>query len=181
MDQKISELLSEKLTPMEIRNKEFKKAMWGYTPQEVIEFLDTLSKAWERMLKTQKELNEKIRLLQAEQSVLRVKEQEIEQLRKEANEEAKRLREKADEEAKERFKEMQTKADEIRLQTEEWLTSVISEVEEAQKWRSNFISSFKARLDECNALIERTPEDGAVESQLAKFIREKASQPSKNN
>lgn len=48
------------LTPMEIHNKEFKKAMRGYKEEEVDEFLDKVVTDFERLYRENGELKDKI-------------------------------------------------------------------------------------------------------------------------
>lgn len=52
-----------KLTPMDINNKEFKKGLRGYNPEEVDEFLDEIVDNYEEMYKENANLKEKIQIL----------------------------------------------------------------------------------------------------------------------
>lgn len=52
-----------KLTPMDINNKEFKKGIRGYNPEEVDEFLDEIVDNYEEMYKENANLKEKIQIL----------------------------------------------------------------------------------------------------------------------
>ncbi|WP_244835332.1 DivIVA domain-containing protein [Clostridium sp. BJN0001] len=49
-----------KLTPMDINNKEFKKSLRGYNPDEVDEFLDQIVDSYEELYKTNLQLKEKL-------------------------------------------------------------------------------------------------------------------------
>lgn len=49
-----------KLTPMDINNKEFKKSLRGYNPDEVDEFLDQVVDSYEELYKTNVQLKEKL-------------------------------------------------------------------------------------------------------------------------
>jgi cell division initiation protein len=49
-----------KLTPMDINNKEFKKVMRGYSPEEVDEFLDEIIENYEELYKDNGKLREKL-------------------------------------------------------------------------------------------------------------------------
>jgi cell division initiation protein len=48
------------LTPMEINNKEFKKVLRGYNPEEVDEFLDKITEDYEEIFRENKILKEKL-------------------------------------------------------------------------------------------------------------------------
>lgn len=63
-----------KITPLEIRQKNFEKKLRGYDKDEVSAFLLSLSNEWERVLDENKEL--KIKLDQAEKEVQKLREVE---------------------------------------------------------------------------------------------------------
>lgn len=63
-----------KITPLEIRQKNFEKKLRGYDKDEVSAFLMSLSNEWERVLDENKEL--KIKLDQAEKEVKKLREVE---------------------------------------------------------------------------------------------------------
>lgn len=63
-----------KITPLEIRQKEFEKKLRGFDKDEVNAFLLSLSNEWERLLDENKELS--IRLKQAEKEVGKLREVE---------------------------------------------------------------------------------------------------------
>ena len=51
------------LTPMDINNKEFKKGMRGYNPDEVDDFLDEVIENYEEIYKENSSLKEKLSTL----------------------------------------------------------------------------------------------------------------------
>jgi cell division initiation protein len=63
-----------KITPIEIRQKEFVKAFRGYEKEEVDAFLMSLSKEWERIVEENRELAKKFE--QAEREIIRLREVE---------------------------------------------------------------------------------------------------------
>ncbi|MGL4873657.1 MAG: DivIVA domain-containing protein [Clostridium sp.] len=52
-----------KLTPMDINNKEFKKGLRGYNPDEVDEFLDEVIENYEELFKENSKMKERITIL----------------------------------------------------------------------------------------------------------------------
>lgn len=52
-----------KLTPMDINNKEFKRGLRGYNPEEVDEFLDEVVENYEELYKDNSKLREKVTTL----------------------------------------------------------------------------------------------------------------------
>jgi cell division initiation protein len=63
-----------KITPIEIRQKEFLKAFRGYEKEEVDAFLNSLSKEWERVMEENRELEKKFET--AEREIFRLREVE---------------------------------------------------------------------------------------------------------
>ncbi len=63
-----------KITPLEIRQRDFEKKLRGYDKDEVNAFLKSLSNEWERVLEENKELN--IKLQQSEKEVSKLREVE---------------------------------------------------------------------------------------------------------
>ncbi len=53
-----------KLTPLDIRHKEFKRGMRGYSDVEVDEFLDNVADEFERVFKENIELSERLEAMQ---------------------------------------------------------------------------------------------------------------------
>ena len=76
MEAKTPEAQSLKLMPQEIRSHEFGKSMWGYSPREVVEFLEGTAAAWEKVQRHEKELLEKVKNMSEE--LVRWKNKEIE-------------------------------------------------------------------------------------------------------
>ena len=57
-----------KLTPMDINNKEFKRGLRGYNPDEVDEFLDEVVDNYEELYKENGKLKEKLEVLEEQVS-----------------------------------------------------------------------------------------------------------------
>ena len=174
MELKLSEALCDKLTPVEIKNKEFKRTLWGYSPAEVIDFLDNTAKTWEKVQRREKDILEKLKGLEQELGKWKAKESELVHQAQSASHEAAKLKEEVQKEAAKMLEEVSTKADEIRCRTEEWLVNVISEVEKTERKRDSFVTAFRAALDQHYALLE-SGQDGLkpMEAQLEKFLQER--------
>lgn len=171
MSRKTFETLSDALTPNEVKNKDFKRSPFGYSPHQVIEFLDTVSKAWERVQRREKELIEEIRTLNEELDAQKSREVEIEQMKVRAMEEAEKIREQGRQEAARYFEEVKSRSEDIRGKTEEWLTTLISQVEETERRRNSFLTAFKAALDQHYELLNSDLEKNrGLEEQLTHFL-----------
>ncbi|MGL4761544.1 MAG: DivIVA domain-containing protein [Sarcina sp.] len=99
-----------KLTPMEINNKEFKKAIRGYAQEEVDEFLDRVVEEYEALYKENSKLKEKLdtaneriqhhsQIENTIQNTLILAQETAEQSRKTSQEEADRIIRKANDTA----------------------------------------------------------------------------------
>jgi cell division initiation protein len=160
MENKQQESLAEKISPTELKNKEFKKVMLGYSPEEVVAFLDSTAKAWTHVQKREKELLQKIESLNAEISHWRQREGEINRVKQDAIKEAETIVSEASREAEKLFRQVEDKAQEIRVKTEEWLAEVINQVQETERQRSNFMTAFRSALDSHYELIRNEQETG---------------------
>ncbi len=60
-----------KISPIEIRKKEFEKAFRGYEKEEVDAFLQTLSQEWEKVQEESRELQRKVEFLEKEVTRMR--------------------------------------------------------------------------------------------------------------
>ena len=169
MEKKIPEALSLKLTPNEIKNREFKRTAWGYSPKEVVGFLDTTAKTWEKVQKHEKELVTIIESLKDEIRAWELRENQIAEIHKRALKDAERMREEATNQAEKIFKEVEETANQVRRRTEEWLASAIAEVEETERQKMNFMNAFKSALDSHYALIKT--EEVSTESLGSKLNR----------
>ena len=73
--------VSQKMSPTEIKNRDFKKVMRGYSPPEVIGFLDEVAKTWEKVQKNERVLIRKIQSLSDEIDKWKAREGELDQLK----------------------------------------------------------------------------------------------------
>jgi DivIVA domain-containing protein len=172
MSSKTFEPTSEAIGPTEIKNKEFKRTVWGYAPQEVVDFLDVTAKAWERVQRHEKEMLDEIRSLRMEIDRWKAREAEVNEINRQAQLDAEELLQETKKEADLLFAQARNKAEEVRQQTEAWLAKVISEVEDMERKREHFVAAFRTALDQHYHLLE---EDGGplkkpFETRLDRFI-----------
>lgn len=158
MDPRLSSALQNKETtrptPEEISSKEFKRVLWGYAPEEVLTHLQQLAKNWEKALKTEKEQAEKIQAMSEEITRWRGREAELTRLKEKLAQETEEIRAKAAQQAAEALAETEKRAAEIRQRTEDWLETVLAQVEETERQRHNFVTAFRSALDSHYALLK---------------------------
>lgn len=134
------------LTPIDIENKEFRKAVRGYSTEEVDKFLQNVSKEFEGTYSENFELREKLQRLEAElkqykqlestlQQTMVFAQQTAEDVKQAARHEAELLLKEAEQEKVKRLGEAQKK----------W-ESVNEEIEELQKRRELIRTQLKSFL-----------------------------------
>jgi len=172
MDNKNLTPVSESLTPVDVKNKEFSRAVYGYNPKEVVDFLDSTAKTWEKVQKHEKELLERIQHLQDDLLRWKGKEGDIEKLKEKAVQEAHAIKEEAMKEAAKHFAAVEERASAVRTKTEEWLENVIAQVTETERQKSNFMTAFKSALDSHYALLKTEQEEAEpLSSKLNHFLK----------
>jgi cell division initiation protein len=160
------------MTPLEIKNHQFKRSMWGYAPNEVAELLDNTAKLVEKLQKQEKDLQDKIKGLHEELNKWRHRESELLRMKEKGQQEVDAIREQAQQEAQKLFREVEEKANGIRTKTEEWLADVIARVEETERQKQNFMNAFKAALDSHYELLRTEQVDGEpLGDQLNHFLK----------
>lgn len=153
------------LSPAEIKNKDFKKIMLGYSPEEVVGFLDQVAKLWEKVQKREKDLVAVIETLDREIQDWKNKEAELEVIKEKAHQEAKKIIGQAEEQATT-----------VRLETEKWLATVLEEVETVEKRKANFLMAFKSALDSHYEILNHEQD---VQEPLASKLQEYLKKPEK--
>lgn len=120
------------MTPIDIRNKTFSKAMRGYPPQEVEKFLQTVSEEFEVVYRENFELKESVERLETElsrykslentlQQTMVLAQQTAEEVKETARREAELLVREAEEEGRKKLSQTQEKWAEIQEEIEQLL------------------------------------------------------------
>jgi cell division initiation protein len=122
-----------RITPIEIRQKEFEKKLRGYDKDDVNAFLKTLSSEWERIVDENKEL--KIKLEQSEKEVMKLREVESSLFKtlKTAEDTGANLVDQANKAAELHLKEAEINADAILNESKAKSKAVIENAEQKAK------------------------------------------------
>lgn len=172
MEVKIPQAVSPKLTPTDLRNKEFKRALWGYSARDVVEYLELTAKGLEKWQRQEKEMGEKIQSLNEEILRWKGREGELAKHREKALVEAEEIKNQAAEEANRIFKEVEERANSIRQKTEEWLENVIAQVEETERQKSSFVNAFRIALESHYEILKKDQEnEEPLGSRLNQFLK----------
>lgn len=120
------------MTPMDIRNKEFRKGVRGYHMEEVEKFLDAVSKEFEILYTENFDLREKVQRLEQElkqykqlegtlQQTMVLAQQTAEEVKQSARREAELILKKSEQESTRQLLEAQKKLSETNEEIEELL------------------------------------------------------------
>ncbi len=134
-----------KITPLEIRQKEFEKGFRGYDKDEVSAFLTSLSQEWERVMDTQKELRMKLETAEKEVEKLRQVESSLYKTLKTAEDTGANVISQANRTAELHIKETQMKADSILNDAENKAHSMI---EDATHKAQNIMEEMEEEIKE---------------------------------
>lgn len=148
------------MTPIDIRNKEFRKGVRGYQPEEVERFLDTVSKEYETLYTENFELREKVQRSEQElkhykqlegtlQQTMVLAQQTAEEVKQSARHEAELLVKAAEQEKAQRLTEAQKKFDEVNEEIEDLL-------KRRELIRTQLKSFLRAQLDLADAFERNT-------------------------
>lgn len=132
-----------KVTPLEIRQKSFEKALRGYDKDEVSAFLLTLSQEWERMQDEAKELRIKLEATEREVTKLREVESSLYKTLKTAEDTGANVIEQANKAAELHLKEVQLKAEAL---LNEAKTKARDTIEQAESTSKNMVDEMEDRL-----------------------------------
>jgi len=139
-----SQTTSFDLSPADIKNKDFKKVMLGYSPEEVVGFLDDVAKLWEKIQKREKDFLQVIEKYELELKAWSQKESDLALIKEEAKKEAEKIIDAAEK-----------RTQEIRQNTENWLATVLQDVEEVERRKQNFVTAFRSALDSHYEILKK--------------------------
>lgn len=154
------------MTPMDIRNKEFRKGVRGYQAEEVEKFLDAVSKEFEFLYAENFELREKVQRFEQElkqykqlegtlQQTMVLAQQTAEEVKQSARHEAELMLKAAEQEKAQRSLEAQKKLDEVNEEIEELL-------KRRELVRTQLKSFLRAQLDLADAFNKEDKKQDAI-------------------
>ncbi len=139
------------LTPLDIHNKEFRKAFRGYDEEEVDEFLDRVAKDYETLFKENAGLKEALQAKDSDIGTYRELEQTLQKTLVIAQQTADEMKHGAHREADAVIQEARLKAEQIVAAAEEKVKNILREYEdirkESQAFRVRFRSFLRSQLE----------------------------------
>lgn len=153
-----------KLTPLDIRHKEFKRGMRGYADEEVDEFLDEVADEYERLFKENIDLNERLEALEGKVSQYRRIEETLQKTLVSAQQSAEELKANASKEAQLILRDAELKARQMvsdlysdRQKLEKSLASLRGVEQDTRFKLRTMLETFLKQLEETPAVAAETP------------------------
>ncbi|MEM1000594.1 MAG: DivIVA domain-containing protein [Bacteroidota bacterium] len=166
------------ITPIEIRQHSFKKALRGFDKEEVSGFLNTLSMDWERLLEENKRLKIDLEKTQAELKSLKQVESALHETLLQAKENAKTKLENAQKNAELKVQEAEANAKEIvknamseRSRIEMQLNELITRRNEILQQLKSYLQAQTERLQ---TFEQREMKSGEVPAPRREVVAESA-------
>jgi cell division initiation protein len=143
-----------KITPMDIKNQDFKRVMRGFDPVEVNTFLEMLSNEVEKLVREQKENRERVMELETQLKDYKLLEKSLQQALLQAQESASQSRDQSNKEAEIIIKQAETRAGEIVHDARTSLSRLRNEIEQLKTIRETMVSHMKILLNSQLELLQ---------------------------
>jgi cell division initiation protein len=134
------------LTPLDIQNQTFNRALRGYDPEEVRSFLRQVAQAWSRLLEEQQELRKKVESLSQEITRYREMESLLQRTLLQAEESSRALLENAEKKAQLIIHDAQQKAEALLHNLQKEKESLESHIEQLKQRRLELILELRTFL-----------------------------------
>lgn len=171
-----------RITPVDIHQKKFKRALRGYSEEDVDSFLDEVAGEMERLIQENIDLNEKVERLQKKVEQFQSFEQALQETMLGAQKAADELKRNAESAARLIIKDAQLKAEQIKkeavIEKERAMAEVVKLKKVVDEFRREFESFLKSQmnaLEKLEIMVSRLPSFGEIEEKLEEAVVEKES------
>jgi len=165
-----------RITPLDIQQKQYKRAFRGLDPQDVAQFLEIVRAEFEDLVKENNSLKDELRRRQADIDDYREREKTLKDTMMTAQKISEDIKVNAKKDAELVFSEAQLQADKIIQGAHARLVSVVEEINELKRQRSSYESGLKSLLESHRKLLEVTVEasaDQAKRDERVQFLTKK--------
>lgn len=171
-----------RITPVDIHQKKFKRALRGYSEEDVDSFLDEVAGEMERLIQENIDLNEKVERLQKKVEQFQSFEQALQETMLGAQKAADELKKNAENAARLIIKDAQLKAEQLKkeavIEKEKAMAEVVRLKKVVEEFRREFDAFLKNQMnavEKLEVMVSRLPSFGAVEEELEQAVVEKDS------
>lgn len=160
-----------RITPLDIQQKQYKRAFRGLDPEDVAQFLELVRAEFEDLVKENNALKDELRRKQADIEEYREREKTLKDTMMTAQKISEDIKVNAKKDAELVFSEAQLQADKIIQGAHARLVSVVEEINELKRQRAAYESSLRALLDSHRKLLEVTVEASAEQSKREERVQ----------
>ncbi len=163
-----------KITPLDIKNKEFKKRLIGYDIKEVNLFLETVSEEFEELVRENVRLKQALEKLKKEAEILKKNEKMFRENMINLERFMRNIKENAEKEAEIIISQAELQAEKILGSAQSRLENIRKEIEEYKIEKARLINSLRSILENHLKLLEvKMEEDKEIEEleDKIKFIK----------
>jgi cell division initiation protein len=164
-----------KLTPLDIRHKEFKRGMRGYADAEVDEFLDEVADEFERVFKDNIDLGERVEVLESQVSSYKRIEETLQKTLVSAQASAEELKQNSAKEAQLILHEAELKGRQLvneayseRQSIEQSLAKLKSAEQDFRFKFRQLLEGYLKHLEDAPAEVAMAPGDGMAQAEFAR-------------
>ena len=164
-----------KLTPLDIRHREFKRGMRGYADVEVDEFLDEVADEFERLFKDNIDLGERVEVLESQVSGYKRIEETLQKTLVSAQVSADELRQNSAKEAQLILHEAELKGRELvneayseRQSIEQSMAKLKSAEQDFRFKFRQLLEGYIKHLEEAPASVAMAPAEGMAQAEFAR-------------
>jgi len=164
-----------KLTPLDIRHKEFKRGMRGYADAEVDEFLDEVADEFERVFKDNIDLGERVEMLESQVSSYKRIEETLQKTLVSAQASAEELKQNSAKEAQLILHEAELKGRQLvneayseRQSIEQSLAKLKSAEQDFRFKFRQLLEGYLKHLEDAPAEVAMAPADGMAQAEFAR-------------
>jgi cell division initiation protein len=143
-----------KITPLDIRTQEFKKAFRGYDPDEVKAFLDVIAGEWENLIKEFSDFKEKFSQLKNSVTDYQEMEQTLKGILLTAQKSAEELKKNAAKEAELLVREAEMKSSRLLEENKLKVFELRKDIEDLTNLKESFLVKIKSMLDTQQYILE---------------------------
>lgn len=148
-----------RLTPLDIRKQEFGRSLRGLNPEEVSSFLQLVSNQWDELLSEQRQLEQRVRELEAKLEHYSNVEEALQEALRTARESSKQALESARQQALGIIREAERRSDEMKRSAEQERIGLRKEANDALMRRNEIAARLRAFLQSELELLARFEAD----------------------
>lgn len=172
-----------RITPLDIQQKQFKKVMRGYDPEDVQTFLELIRTEFEELVKENNVIKDELRRRLSEIDEYKEREKTLKSTMITAQKIAEDIKENAKKDGELIVAEAQVQADRIVNNAHSRMVKIIDEISELKRQRTQYEANLRNLIETHRKLLDVTVEDAEVtqkEAEKVEFLPRGKTKPKAN-